>query len=355
MVDLFNFSVDNLFPTYASQNSQREQYALSYLEKGLTEYSDGNYSQAIQTLKQAVAMAPTADSAISAYDYIATSYMELGDYQSAVAIYKDSITASPTRDATHVSLGNLYTTMDRLDDARAEYEKAVNINPSSANRYSLGQGYMAVGLTDQALRQFELVQQSSPTEPYGKYGMGLAYAKLGRYDDATRAFADAISIQSDYWDAYAELGYTLFDSGDASGAKDVLSTLESNDSSLADSLSEYIYEKSQPKMVAAYTSDIFPQFLTSLSPGTKVSTLSSYLSQADSEKVLSVTIMFSKTMDAASVENELNWTITRATGTAPGAAYNNGIAVPDTEATIAQTPWRSTTTAPTIPRPSCSS
>lgn len=337
-MDVFSVSVDNLFPISSSQNAQREQFALKFLEKGLTQYTAKSYPEAIQSLKQAVALAPNAESALNAYDYIASSYMKLGDNQSAIATYQASLKAAPTRDATHLALGNLYTTMDRLNDARLEYEAAVKLNPSSANRYSLGQGYLAVGLTDEALGQFNLVHQSAPTEPQGKYGVGLALAKQGRHDAAIGAFKEAIAIQEDYWQAHADLGFAYMDSGEVDAAREVADKLAKNDATLGTVLSQYIFEKSNPRMVALSTSDIFPNFIDALGPRTQVSTLSSDLSAPDSETLMAMRFIFSKPMDADSVENVQNWRIARAQNTGRGDGYNYGLALPSTEASIAGIP-----------------
>ncbi len=92
-MDVFSVSADSLFPISSSQNAQKEQYALQYLEKGLTQFTEKNYQEAIQTLKQAVGLAPTAESAIDAYDYIASAYTTLGDHEAAIQTYKASIRA----------------------------------------------------------------------------------------------------------------------------------------------------------------------------------------------------------------------------------------------------------------------
>lgn len=335
-MDVFSVSADSLFPISSSQNAQKEQYAARYLQKGLEEFTGKKYAEAILSFKQAVGLAPQSNTAINAYDYMARSYISLDNAQAAIDTYKTLLRADPSRDATHISLGNLYYSADRFDEARTEYEQALRLNPSSANRYSLGQGYLAAGLAGEALRQFTLINQQDPTQPHGAFGMGQAYARMGRYDEAISAFKNALSIQKDYWEAYSEMGHAHVDNGDIEQAEEIASELEGNDATLAALLSQYIYEKSKPRMVTAYANDSFPMFLTALGPGTNVADLGNYLSDAGDEQIFALNFLFSKAMDRQSVENELNWSITRAVGTGLGDGYYTH--TPATEVTLATNP-----------------
>lgn len=338
-MDIFTTSVDALFPSVSSQNAQREQFALSSLEKGLTAYADGKYQEAIRNLKQAVGWAPTSSTALDAYDYITESYLQLGDSQSAIATLKSSIQLAPDRESTRLTLGNLYTTLGQYSDALAEYQQVVRINPSAANRYTLGQGYLGAGLAGEALAQFEQVRQQSPGDPQGYHGIGQAYSAQGRYDLAISAFHSAIDVQEDYWQAYADLGYALVDSGDTAAAREIVTQLQGNDDDLATLLSGYIDTQEKPRLVAAFAATILPYFLNALGPGTEVADLSIYLADPGAEQLMSLSFQFSKEMDAQSVENVANWSITRALGTGSGDGYNYNLALPSTEVSIAETPY----------------
>lgn len=338
-MDIFSVSADSLFTISSSQNAQKEQFAMQYLQKGLEEFTAKKYDDAITSLKRAVGLAPLTDTAINAYEYIAQSYIRQGKTQAAIDTYKTLLKADPSRDSTHISLGNLYYTNDRPDEANAEYEQALKLNPSTTNRYYLGQGYLATGRLNDALQQFRLIRQQEPTQPQGAFGIGQTYAKMGRYDEAIAAFKDAISIQRDYWDAYAELGYTYADSGDTQAATEIASRLAGNSDALATQLAQYVYEKSQPRMLAAYPNSSYTPFLSALGPNTQVSHLNSYLSEAGNEQAFAINFIFSKAMDRASVENVTNWSINRSTSTGLGKGYNYNLPIPATEISLPGTPY----------------
>lgn len=340
-MDVFSVSSDSLFTFSSQQNAVKENIALRALNTGLEQFSAEHYELAITSFKRAISMAPTADSAINAYDYMARAQLTQGDTDGAIATYQRALRLAPNRDDLHMQLGKIYTTEARFEEARAEYELAVKYNPSSANRYALGQGYLGAGQYDDAIREFEIVRQQDTRDPYGYFGLGQAYAKQGNFDAAIDAFKNATAIQYDYLDAYAELGYAYVDSGQLDLANDMvanLNTLSPDDTSLATSLSQYIYEKTQPKMTASYVSELYTPFVATNGPRTTLAGMSSYLANAGAEHVFSMVFQFDKPMDRASVENIFNWNIARASGTGRADGYNYDMIIPSTEVSLAPTP-----------------
>ena len=81
-------------------------------------------------------------------------------------------------------------------------------------------------------------------------------------------------------------------------------------------------------MVTAYATSTFGYYRSWQTP---VASLDTYLQTAGAEKTLTMEIQFSKEMDRSSVENVLNWRISRSTQSGPGQAYNYGRPVPETE------------------------
>lgn len=331
-------TVAALFGNASDRSAQLDNLALRELDKGLNQFTAKRYELAITSFSRTVRLSPAGDTAINAYDYMARAQLSQGDTQAAIESYQKALKIDPKRDDLHARLGNIYTTQGNLDGARSEYELAVQYNPDAANRYSLGQGYLATNRLDEAKAQFEFVRQLSPKEPFGEFGLGQVYARQENYDFAIDAFKSAIAIKSDYWGAYAEMGYAMADSGEIGQALDVAAGLAANDTTLAGDLSQYIYEKTNPKMTAVYASEVYTMFQSTLGPGTPVSGLSAYLSSASSEQTFSLTFQFSKPMDAVSVEDVFNWKIERAIGSGRGDGYNLDMTLPTTEVALPPTP-----------------
>lgn len=337
-MSIFDVSASTLFSAPLAQTARLDTLATRALNSGLEAYVAKNYEEAISNFKRAAGLYPKSDIANNAFEYMARSYTQLGDRSAAIKTYQQSLRQDPNQSGIYLALGNVLVMEDRLDEAVTAYEKAVSLDPSAVNRYSLGQGYLSVGRYDEAERQFDRVRQMAPREPQGDLGLGQVYAKQGRGEEAIRAFQQAIDIQRDYWTAYSEMGYALVDTGRFDQARDIVETLQPEDASLAANLDQYIYEKAPPKMVASYTDDRFTPFLASKGPQTLLTDLSPSLAIPHSEHLFSMVFQFDKPMDRASVQDVNNWRIDRAQSTNLAYAYNFGNSIPGTEVTPPRMP-----------------
>ena len=342
-MDLFSVTSDNLFtPVTDTRSVQMQNMSARALNAGLKQFTSGNYDLAIASFKKSISFAPTTDSALNAADYMARSYVIQGNTQAAIGAYTKALKVAPNRDDLHVQLGNIYTSNKDYTNALAQYKLGVKYNASPANLFSLGQGYLGVGQTDQAMVQFQRLKQQQPNGPYGDFGMGQTYAKQGKPQAAIDSFQKAIARKSDYLNAYSEMGRAYVDNGQMAQAKQLVSTLNTlspGDTTLANGLNQYIYDKSKPQIVQANASKVYTPFLAALGPGTPVDAMSFYtLSQANATQTVSMVFQFSKPMDQHSVENVFNWNIARALGTGRGDGYNYSMSPSSTDVSLQPTP-----------------
>lgn len=328
-------STTNIFISAAQQQSQLESLANSALSRGIDLYTKQDYDGAIKEFQRSIGLSPSSSYSPDASHYMANAYLRLDDPENAIKAYQTSIRLHPDRDDTHINLGNLYFAQKRYGEAASEYSEAVRINPDANNLFSLGQAYLNTGEYDKAERRFDRVRSLEPGKPNGHYGLGLVLSRKGRYEDAIRQFEEAITIKNDFHDAYAEIGYAYADLGQMDDAEEIVALLEDKAPDLADTLSVYMYEVDPPKLTFAYYSSTFNH---SLSANTPVSALDAYLTTANTTRTFTMKFRFSKEMDRTSVENQFNWTISRALGGGPGQAYNFNMAIPDTEIKLAPIP-----------------
>jgi tetratricopeptide (TPR) repeat protein len=325
----------DIFSATIQQTGQLESLANGALSKGIDVYMRQDYKGAIREFRRAIGLAPNSTYSTDASNYMANAYIALGDTEGAIKAYKDAIHRSPDRDDIYISLGNLYFSDERYNEAAEAYEKAVKIWPNAGNHYALGQAYLNAGRHSEADREFNAVLRTEPDQPNGYYGLGLNFSKQGRYEDAILQFKEAIRVEPKFYDGYAELGYAYADLGEMDEAQRIVDILEPISPDLADTVSRYMYKVDPPKFMFAYANESFNYHLPWKTP---LSSLDSYLAESNSEKTFKIAFQFDKEMDRESVENVLNWNIGRSTQSGSGQAYNYGFPVPDTEVSLPPIP-----------------
>ena len=114
----------------------------------------------------------------------------------AVELYKKSITVYPTAEA-HTFLGWTYSWMGRVDDAIAECQKAISVDPTFGNPYNdIGSYLIMKGQIDEAIPWLERALQAPRYESYC-----YPHMNLGRVYELKR---DWMRAKGEYEKALAE-------------------------------------------------------------------------------------------------------------------------------------------------------
>ena len=325
----------DLFSAVNRSYAQLESLANGALKNGIDLYMKKDYKGAVREFNRSIGLAPNSQNSVEAANYMARAYLKLDETEKAIKAYQTGIRINPYRDDTHIHLGNLFYAEERYDEAVKEYKEAVRLNPNATNYFTLGQGYLAAGNHDSAEIQFSKVISLEPKESAGYYGLGLTNSQKGNFEDAIRQFEIAIQKNNKFYDAHAEIGYAYADLGMMDEAQAQVNLLDSVNPTLAATVSAYMYKVDPPKIMFAQADSTF---LYAMPNNTNVSALDSYLANANATKAFSMVFQFDKQMDRESVENRLNWHISRSIGNGPGKAYNYGQPIPSTEITISPFP-----------------
>ena len=329
-------TVDYLFSSTTTSLAQLDYVANLSLSRGIDFFQKGDYVKAAQAFKSSIGLSPGSDNSSQAYDYLAQAYLKQNNTAAATKTYQEAIRVYPTRDNFHLKLGDIYSKAGNKDSATVEYQAAVRLDPTSSdNRYSLGQLYLANGKLSAAKEQFAKVINYAPRSATGYYGLGQAARQAGDFPEAVTQLNKAIAADKTFNNAYLELGYAYADMGLLDKAGEQAKVLSYRKSSAAATLQTYITQNAKPEISAAYSPD---GFNSALGLGTSLGSLADSLALPDSSNVFSMNFMFSKGMDPISVQNPLNWSIARASLSAGGGLYNNGLTPPDTEAVILTIP-----------------
>lgn len=141
------------------------------------------------------------------------------DYQAAVESYQDFLSKKPDEAAVHFQLGYTYTAMQRRGEARAEYEKAISLDPKMAP------AYLNLGLTllesdpSAAIAPLQKAAELAPAEARPKFLLGVALERSGRSPAAIEQYQAAEGLDNRDFDTRLALGRALLGAGRASEAE----------------------------------------------------------------------------------------------------------------------------------------
>jgi tetratricopeptide (TPR) repeat protein len=329
-------AADVLFSALSGQQTQKTALAQAALSTGADRATKGDYAGAIREFKRAIGLDSSPENAVTVYNLLAQSYIQIGQTEDAIKAYRSSISMAPTDDTAHLQLGNIYFSQGRFNEAETEYRSAVKNNPTlSTNLFSLGQVYLATGRTREAETTFQSVIKMDPSQYGGYYALGQTYAKEGRQQEAIAEFQKVVGLKKDFFPVHVDLGSAYADLGQMAKAKDELRILNDKAPDQASLLSAYIDKTTKPRILAAYNTSGFD---SSRGPGTPVSDFNGSLSTPGASRLFNMVFIFAKDMDPASVRNPYNWSITKAAYGSAGGAYNSGLPAPSTEVALSPVP-----------------
>ncbi len=109
--------------------------------------------------------------------------------------------------AFYVSRGNDYFKKGQYDQAIADHNKALEINPRYVEAYhNRGTAYGNKGQHDQAISDYSKALEINSRSALTYVGRGIGYDKKGQYDDAISDYTKALEINPKYAEAYYNRG-----------------------------------------------------------------------------------------------------------------------------------------------------
>ena len=130
----------------------------------------------------------------------ALAAQEKDDYARAIELYQESISVFPTAEA-HTFLGWVYSFQNRYDEAIAECQTAIRVDPSFGNPYNdIGSYLIARGDWWSCVPWFERALIAPRYESYAfpHFNLGRVYEHRRRYRDAACHYGLALEQQPGY-------------------------------------------------------------------------------------------------------------------------------------------------------------
>jgi serine/threonine protein kinase/tetratricopeptide (TPR) repeat protein len=196
-----NGKIDDAIPEFQQAIALRPGYWGGYSDLGFELFTAGRYPEAAKAFEQVVALQPDSH---FGFQQLGTIYQAMGDTPKAIEAYQKSVAIEPSF-GVYSNLGVLYYSRGDFQRAVDATQQALKIRPTSAVGYrNLGDAYAKLGRRDEATRAYLAAAERAeanlavnPKDPRTLASLALFLAKAGRSSDAERRIAQARTLAAD--------------------------------------------------------------------------------------------------------------------------------------------------------------
>jgi tetratricopeptide (TPR) repeat protein len=142
------------------------------------------------------------------------TYARNSVFRDQITIWGDCVAKSPNKARPHNNLGIFLKKKSRIDEARALFQKALQLKPEYASAHiNLGATLVRQKRLEEALDHFAQALRIRGSFPEAHYSMGNVLALLGRIDEAQDHYQKALEVNPAYADAHLKLADILDQKG----------------------------------------------------------------------------------------------------------------------------------------------
>ena len=127
-------------------------------------------------------------------------------YADPLRLWEDSVAKAPASERALFNLANEYGRRGQAAQAIATYQAVIRLSPGPAYYINLGQQYLELGRTAEAIDAFEHARARAPTWGIVHRKLLIAYARAGRQSDAIAAGERGTALEWLYAPGYRLLG-----------------------------------------------------------------------------------------------------------------------------------------------------
>jgi Flp pilus assembly protein TadD len=147
------------------------------------------------------------------------SFLSVGKMDEATAQYQKALALWPGSPDAHFGAGNAFFQKGQMDEAIAEYKKAVDLNPNFPEaRNNLAYSFLRTGRIDDAIIQYQKTLELTPDTVAALNNLAFCYLQAGQVDNAIVQYRKAVELQPDSAVYHCALGDALLQKGQIDGA-----------------------------------------------------------------------------------------------------------------------------------------
>ena len=183
-----------------------------FVNRGRSFLIERRYDEAIECFHWAIHLNPDLGDEVkvplaAAYGERGNSYYSVGEFQLALADYETALELNPTFAGAFLNRGNAWAALGELDRAISDYRKALEMDPGLALAHAaLGIAYMNSGIPDQAIGAFDRALEFDQRSASFYLGRGNVYLDMEKFDLAIDDYNTALDIDPGYPIAYLNRG-----------------------------------------------------------------------------------------------------------------------------------------------------
>jgi Flp pilus assembly protein TadD len=135
-------------------------------------------------------------------------YTAAGEHEEAIAEFERAIELDPDDAEVYRNLGTVYGEQGRWEESAAAYERALEIDPAFGEAYGDVVGaYFYLDRVPEAMEAGEKALELAPDYATAYNNLGIVYGSQGEIDAAIDLFEQALELDPDNTNAHYNLGY----------------------------------------------------------------------------------------------------------------------------------------------------
>lgn len=183
-------SVDNSIPI----DTTTAYYVL--IDSAQQHINSKQWDRAEHFLLEAIRNEPSNPSNSLLLSNIATIQRRQGRLDEAIRNYSMAIDLTPNAVTLLLNRAALYTVIDSIALAQADYERIMTLDPADVeSRYNHGMIALNMGDSKTAERDFEDILRINPNSGLAKVGKGYLHKHSGEFDKAVECFSEVIKVK----------------------------------------------------------------------------------------------------------------------------------------------------------------
>lgn len=142
------------------------------------------------------------------------TWRECAMYANIETLWQTTISENPRSWMAYNNLGNALLQKGRVNEAIAQFNEALKIDPNYAvGQSNLGNALLRIGRTEESLAHIERALEIDPRNAEAENNLGNTLLQMGRMEEAATHYGKAIAIDPHYAEAYNNLGALFLQMG----------------------------------------------------------------------------------------------------------------------------------------------